>query len=177
MNLDFIEREELDNFFEDITSLDFFDKLKRIRIHRSSNVYKHSLEVAKLAYRMALLSPIKVDIKSVIVGAMFHDFYFSSWKEKHDKKKVSNHVHAHPYIALENAEKEIVLSEKEKNIIATHMWPINFFDVPQSKEAAIVSLADKIVTSKEFLNSFSINRSINKKGRMLKKVIKKANKE
>ena len=42
------------------------------------------------------------------------------------------------------AEKEFQLSDLEKNIIISHMWPLNFFHFPRSREAVLVCLADKI---------------------------------
>ena len=44
-----------------------------------------------------------------------------------------------------------MLTRKEENIIRSHMWPLTFWHYPQSREAVIVCLADKIVSTKETL--------------------------
>ena len=82
-------------------------------------------------------------------GALLHDYYLYSIEEK----GLSAYVHGtrHPQIAVENAQKDFSLTEKELNIIRSHMWPLTLFHVPRSKEAALVCMADKYVASREML--------------------------
>ena len=54
------------------------------------------------------------------------------------------HGISHPAAALRNAQKLFTLSSKERNIIASHMWPFNLTTIPQSREAWMVTLADKL---------------------------------
>ena len=50
----------------------------------------------------------------------------------------------HPEIAAENAARDFGLDQKEQSIIRTHMWPLTLFHVPASREAWIVTIADKL---------------------------------
>ena len=42
-----------------------------------------------------------------------------------------------------------LLTDKEKDIIQSHMWPLNPTDIPHSREAALVCMADKMSSSYE----------------------------
>ena len=115
--------------------------------HHNDSVYIHTLRVAFLAYRIGKKRGISGD--ELLRGALFHDLYFHDWR---DKEFIFNHGWSHPVIALENARKLFPpITEKEANIISSHMWPFNFKNPPKSKEAFIVSLADKLVSSGEIL--------------------------
>ena len=54
----------------------------------------------------------------------------------------------HPYIAYENSSKYYNLSEIEKDAIISHMFPWNL-KMPKYKEGWIVTIADKLVATKE----------------------------
>ena len=41
------------------------------------------------------------------------------------------------------------LTDKEKDIIQSHMWPLTPADIPHSREAALVCIADKMSSSYE----------------------------
>ena len=55
----------------------------------------------------------------------------------------------HARIARYNAETVFKLTDKEKDIIQSHMWPLNPTDIPHSREAALVCMADKMSSSYE----------------------------
>ena len=126
-------------------------KMKRFRQHGNSNTYKHSLSVALCADHLGKQLHWKVDGAALARGAMLHDYYLYEIKEQ----GISDYQHGvrHPEIALQNARKRYRLSEKEANIIRSHMWPLTLFHVPKSKEAVLVCAADKYVASREFINS------------------------
>ena len=117
-------------------------ELKKYPNHNISNLYDHSSRVALCAYDMSRRLHIKVDGTSLAKGAMLHDFYL--YQARGNKKiGTKEHWFGHPVTALKNAEKEFSLTELEKNIITSHMWPLTFLHVPISREAVLVSLADK----------------------------------
>ena len=60
----------------------------------------------------------------------------------------------HPYASLKNASKYFNLTEREKDIIITHMFPSLPHKVPKYMESWIVSLVDKIVATYEFYCSY-----------------------
>jgi uncharacterized protein len=106
--------------------------------------------VAKLSYKICTILPIKLDIYSVVGGAMLHDFYLYDWHKEDPKHKWHGKVHG--YTACTNATKYFIVNHKMKNIIESHMWPKNFKEKPKCTEAIIVSLADKIQASAEMIN-------------------------
>lgn len=135
-----------ENFWETFISLrenPIVQELKKYPNHNISNLFDHSSRVALCAYDISRRLHISVDGKSLAKGAMLHDFYLY---QARGNKEIGTKAHwlGHPVTALNNAEKEFQLSELEKNIITSHMWPLNFFRFPRSREAVLVCFADKI---------------------------------
>ncbi|MBO4323332.1 MAG: HD family phosphohydrolase, partial [Clostridia bacterium] len=77
------------------------------------------------------------------------DYFLYDW---HKLPKFSFHGYTHAKKAMENASKDYDLNEKEKNIIYSHMFPLNLFHFPKCKEAWIVLWQDKICAIKETVN-------------------------
>ena len=150
MILSELERQELENLYQDFLNNEKILKMKDIPMHRGSNCYIHSFKVAKLAIKRALRHKV-VDLKAVLVGAILHDYYLYDWRVDKDKKM--RHLKDHPYIAIKNAEEDFDIDESIKKIIRSHMWPINIKDFPSSKEARIVTLADKAIAFSEAMSS------------------------
>ena len=74
-----------------------------------------------------------------------HDYFLYDW---HSNPSVSWHGYRHPRIALENAEKDVFLNKKEKNMILRHMFPLTPVP-PVHKEGWIICLADKLCSVRE----------------------------
>ena len=53
------------------------------------------------------------------------------------------HGFSHPGSACVNASNYFQITQKEQNIIQSHMWPLTFRHMPTCREAVIVCLADK----------------------------------
>ena len=70
-----------------------------------------------------------------------HDFYLYDWHEKSTWHRW--HGFSHPSRAWENARRHFPMGAKEENIIRSHMWPLIPWQIPKSREAVIVCLADK----------------------------------
>lgn len=119
--------------------------------HGKVTCLQHSIAVAYYSYIAALGLPFKIDYFSLIRGAMLHDFFLYDW---HDKNKGFRwHGFKHPKIALQNAQKYFDITQKEKDIILRHMWPLTVIP-PKYIESMIVSLADKTVTVLETFKLF-----------------------
>lgn len=126
-------------------------RMKEISIHRGSNCYEHSFKVAKKAIKRALRHKEgTVNLEVVLIGAILHDYYLYDWRK--DRTRLKKHGKNHPGIAIENAVRDFDISEEVKKVIKSHMWPINIKTFPNTKEARIVSLADKSVTIGESLS-------------------------
>ncbi len=116
--------------------------------HGRVTTYDHCLQVAGLSYRINCFLRAGCDEQSLVRGAMLHDFYLYDWHKK-DNGTHDWHGFIHAKRALDNAEKHFTLTEKEKQIIYCHMWPLNLTRIPPCKEAWIVCFADKLVSIKE----------------------------
>lgn len=147
-----ITQQEYDEFKEivvKVTKSDSFKKMKEIKQHRYSNCYEHSVNVATKCFIYAKKMKLKIDLASLVRGALLHDFYLYDWRK--NKKEHLNHSYVHPRIALINARKEFGdLNRIEEDIILSHMWPITFFRFPKYKESYLVCFSDKICAMKEF---------------------------
>ena len=119
-------------------------------MHRGSNCYLHSFRVAKLAIKRGARHS-KIDLETLLVASILHDYYLYDWRR--DRKYRKGHARNHPIIASEHAEKDFNISSEIKNIIKTHMWPFNIKMFPSSKEARVMSIADKSVALLEALTS------------------------
>ena len=120
-----------------------FMKTKSI-VHHGNTRFNHSVKVAYLAYKISKM--LGCDTKAVIRGGTLHDFFL-----ERDDKNIATETKMlikHPSIAKENAINYFGINEKEQNIIESHMFPISSV-APNSKEAWIVTMCDKIVAMTE----------------------------
>lgn len=146
------EYDEFKKIVKNVANNEKFKKMKEIKQHKYANCYEHSINVATRCFIYAKKRNIKVDLISLVRGALLHDFYLYDWRE--NKRKNFNHVFVHPKKALENARKEFNdLNEIEEDIILSHMWPLTFFKFPKYKESFLVCFSDKICAMKEFFNN------------------------
>jgi len=125
-------------------------KMKDIPMHRGSNTYEHSFKVAKKAVKRGLRYK-DVNLEAILIGAILHDYYLYDWRN--DRTLLKGHGKNHPTIASKNAKDDFNIDEEVERIIKTHMWPLNWKSFPDSKEARIVSICDKMVTTVEAMSS------------------------
>lgn len=117
--------------------------------HGDVSVYEHCLNVAYMSVRIALFLHLKVNMDTLITGALLHDYFLYDW---HDGNKAHRlHGFTHPQRALKNAMQDYSISPEVKNVIVRHMFPLTFIP-PTNREAWIVCLADKICAIKETFN-------------------------
>lgn len=121
-----------------------FNKIKNIE-HHGVTRYEHSMRVSYYSYKVSKM--LKLNYKDVATGGLLHDFFLSD--EDRNKKDRLLSTFTHPKKAVVNASNQFNLSTKEKDIIRTHMFPINL-SVPKYAESWVVSVVDKVVGSYEF---------------------------
>ncbi|QEH68775.1 HD domain-containing protein [Cellulosilyticum sp. ST5] len=143
---------------EEFITSPYIHQMKGYTQHGHTSCLDHSLLVAYYSYYLARRLHLSTDYKSIIRGALLHDFFLYDWHEKGDRKGL--HGFTHPKAALANAEKYFLLNDKEKDIILKHMWPLTI-KPPRYKEAYIVSLADKCCSTMETLKKAPSSRSLN----------------
>ena len=105
--------------------------------HGPITTLDHSLFVAYWSYRCA--KALGLDAAATARAGLLHDLYL------YDSRDRSAHpglqCFDHPKAAARNAEKLTDLSDKERNIILSHMWPAGGA-LPRSREAVLVDLVD-----------------------------------
>lgn len=132
----------------DILNHEEFNKIKSIE-HHGITRFEHSMKVAYTSYKIAKF--LRLDYKEVARAGLLHDFFLSEEDRTFKDKFVSTFTH--PRYAVEMSKKHFDLSEKEIDIIKSHMFPI-YTSVPKYAESWVVSLVDKTIGSYEFLTKF-----------------------
>lgn len=138
-------KKEFELIINDINKNKKFLELKS-ELHHGINRYEHSMRVAKVTYIIADFFKMK-NIKETTRAALLHDFYTDLDLSGDSSIK---RLKTHPSMALVNSLKYFKLSELQKDIIVTHMFPTTI-NIPHYKESWLVSLIDKIVSTYEML--------------------------
>ncbi|NLK45969.1 MAG: HD domain-containing protein [Treponema sp.] len=130
----------LDDILKQLIKKTQFLASKEFVQHGKTSVFNHSLNVATISLKLACFFNINIDEKSLITGALLHDYFLYDW---HDKQRCPSwHCFKHPKIALENAKRDFYVNTIEEDIIINHMFPLTL-NVPKTKEGWLVSIADK----------------------------------
>ena len=102
-----------------------------------------------MSYRFAKKHNSKVDIPTLVRGALLHDYYLYDWHTKDKKHKW--HGYKHPKFSYNNALKDFkFLNDTEKDIILHHMFPLTL-SMPKTKAGWIVCWCDKKATLSDYL--------------------------
>ena len=116
----------------------------RWKHHGRVTTLDHSLFVAYLSFRAA--RALGLDAAAAARGGLLHDLYL------YDSRDKSAHpgwqCFDHPEAALRNADQLTELSDKERDIILSHMWPLAKRR-PHSREAALVDFVDTLCAALE----------------------------
>jgi len=141
---------QLREYGGDILDSDTFRSSAQNIQHGDVTVRTHCMNVAK--YSLAIskkLSFLPVHKQDLVRGALLHDYFLYDW-HKDDPANEHRKLHGfyHPGIALRNAERDFGLTEREKDIIQKHMWPMTIVP-PVHVEGWIVTMADKYCSMME----------------------------
>lgn len=129
-----------------------FKKIDNIKHHNTTRL-DHSIKVSYYSYKIA--KSLKLDYEDVARGGLLHDFYTDKISEcKKIKDKIKLFSVKHPKDAVYNASTYFDLSEKEIDIIQSHMFPVDY-KIPKYAESWVVSLVDKVLSFGEFSKKFS----------------------
>ena len=154
----------MDNEFEQITcdiiADPLFQETRSLVPHGGENsVYDHSVATARTAYSLARRFGLSAErvrslrgqlcfttssaMTGTATGLKTLTRQYSGWQR-------FRHMHAfiHGDIAAARAQERFGLTERQRAAIASHMFPLAF-SMPRSSEASIITLADKIVASRE----------------------------
>ncbi len=131
----------------DILASDEMQSTRRFVQHGRVSVYEHSLKVTDMCLTLADVLRIQTDRRSLIRGALLHDFFLYDWHA--DEKWHRLHGYTHASHALSNAMARFTLNRRERDMIYSHMFPLNLTHVPHFRESVLLCTADKIVSTAE----------------------------
>ena len=132
-------KSEFESIIQDIENNNSFRELDN-EFHHGISRYCHSYRVAKGVYLITKKLRFK-KYREATRAAFMHDFYFNYQLEnKNEKEKFIEH----PSLALLNASKYYELSDMQKNMIESHMFP-SCKVMPKYKESICLTLVDKVV--------------------------------
>ena len=146
-----------------------YQNMKKYVAHGHYSVYDHCFRVALFAYSYAKCKGIKVDYWSLIRGSLLHDYYLYDWHHTHEGHRL--HGFRHPYFALHNAKKRFTLNKKKVNMILSHMFPLTFWKLLLSKEAWILTYADKVCANSEHASIAKIKKIKKERKNMMKRLV------
>lgn len=123
-------------------------KMKHFSQHGTTSTFDHCYAVCQTC--LWINRRIRLHAKETIMlrAAFLHDFYLYDWHHPDPSHRWHGFTHAN--LASNNAKRYFALGESEREIIRCHMWPLNITRIPQSREAWLVCLADKICCVREF---------------------------
>ena len=160
LDLSFLEEMEIDpkyiamlkKYGEEILNDPKYLKLKEFIQHGNVTVYEHCIYVCLSALKINSKLRSGADLRALVRGALLHDYFLYDWHDGSAPGNIHPKLHGfyHPGIALRNAVKDFILSEREKDIIKKHMWPLTV-KPPRCREAWIICLADKYASTLETL--------------------------
>ena len=116
-----------------------FQKLRYYKQHNWSDRLMHSINVSYLSWLMA--KHLGCDTKAAARAGLLHDFCL--------------------YDFHENSMEHFDISEKERDAILSHMFPLG--PLPKSREAWLITIADKVCAAAEL---FSIAIALARHGKI-----------
>lgn len=108
--------------------------------HGSISCFEHSIAVAYISLWLVHRLRLTVDLRSLVRGALLHDYFLYDWHEKDSSHRWHGFHHAKR--AAKNAKRDFSINPIEEDIIQKHMFPLNLA-LPRYKESIIVTCADK----------------------------------
>lgn len=128
------------------------------RQHGDVSVALHCFFAAVVCVRLARALALRVDTRALVRGALLHDYFLYDWHDPDPSHRL--HGFRHAGFALRNAGRDFSLGPIERNMIASHMLPMNLI-LPRFRESLLLCLADKICS---FCETFHLAPPVGKDG-------------
>lgn len=132
--------------------------------HGNTSCLTHSLAVAYYSMKLADALHLSCDRRSLLRGALLHDYFLYDWHEKDASHRL--HGFTHPNTALRNARRDYGLNAIECDIIAHHMFPLVPLP-PRRRESVLVCLVDKACSLYETVHADAYRAILHRKRRVL----------
>lgn len=150
------DKEEFLEAIKDVLRNKKVQKMKKFNHHSNTSCFKHSMHVAYYNYKICKF--LGLDAVTAAKGGMLHDLFLYDW---HTHTKETGHMwhgFTHPRRAFNNARTEFELSDKEKDMIIKHMWPLTIA-LPKHKETSVIIFTDKFCSLCEVIDKY-FNRRV-----------------
>lgn len=139
------EKEYLD-CVRDILENPVFQSMDNFIQHGHTTCKTHCIHVSYLSY--CICRKHGWDFVAAARGGLLHDLFLYDWHTYGKETGKRFHGFTHPRTAMENAVKYFSVSEKEREIILRHMWPLTPVP-PKSMAGMAVVWADKLCSLAE----------------------------
>lgn len=136
----------LQKYAGDILSSRGMAQEKQFYQHGTVTVYDHSVAVALMCLRLAGLFRLRTDTRTLVRGALLHDYFLYDWHVKVKGRPLHGFWHAR--LAMANAQRDFGLNPVERNMILSHMFPMNR-TLPRYRESVLLCTADKVCAARE----------------------------
>ena len=120
-----------------------FLKLGRYKQHQFTTRLMHSINVSYISWTIA--RKFGCDAKTAARAGLLHDFCVYDFRDEVPTGEMQ--AFYHPKVAARASKERFEVSDKEENAIRAHMFPLG--PLPKSKEAWIISCADKLCACTE----------------------------
>ena len=147
MELTTEERSQLDALLNDYRQHAKIQEMKRYIQHGSITTYDHVERVTRMCFLVNRRWHLGANERALVIGAFMHDFYLYDWHENDRSHRL--HGYHHPDTSCENAVTYFQIGELVQHMIRTHMWPLTITKLPRSREAWILCLVDKYISTEE----------------------------
>lgn len=145
-------------YVNDILSDVEYMKLEKFRHHFNSTRLDHCVHVAYSCYLATLKSKYQFK-RSLIRGALLHDFFLYDYRKEKAWKKHWLHGLYHPNVSLNNAIGRFKLDDIERSVISHHMFPLTIIP-PANRAAWYVIFYDKYWAVKECIKHNDFTKDI-----------------
>lgn len=131
---------------QDILTDSVFRQMENYYQHGHTTCMEHCIRVSYMSYKMCRKK--NWDYSSAARAALLHDLFLYDWHTHCHETGNRFHGFTHPRTAMNNASRYFHVTDKEKNIILRHMWPLTPVP-PKSREGFVIIYADKFCSLAE----------------------------
>lgn len=143
------EIKEFEKLIEEYIENPRVKKMQEFSQHGNITTFDHCMRVTRFSFWLNRRLRIGADESVLVPAALLHDMFLYDW---HIIGRMNPyHATNHAELASRNAGRYCNVSEEVLAVIRSHMWPINITKFPKTREAVIVTIADKYCSLVETL--------------------------